>query len=240
MLGEILDALALDGTRTAAAAPTALAQLPPPVTGFTGRDDDLAVLAGLLDPAGTAGRWWCRRWPGWPGWARPPWRSRRGMRPGGGAGTAAGCCSSTCTAMTRHRWNRAGAGCPAAGAGGARRAHPARREERAGLYRSVLAEIEPVLVIADNASSEAQVRPLLPGAGPHKVLVTSRHTLAGLEGPAGGRHRPGQQANRLSCWMRRCVPPARRRPDHRRPERQGGWRGCAAGCRWPCRSPRRC
>ncbi len=54
-------------------------------------------------------------------------------------------------------------------------------EERAGLYRSVLAQAsEPVLVIADNASSEAQVRPLLPGTGPHKVLVTSRHTLAGL------------------------------------------------------------
>ncbi len=53
--------------------------------------------------------------------------------------------------------------------------------ERAGLYRSVLAQIGgPVLVIADNASAEAQVRPLLPGSGPHKVLVTSRHTLAGL------------------------------------------------------------
>ena len=58
---------------------------------------------------------------------------------------------------------------------------PPGEEERAGLYRSVLAEIpEPVLVIADNASSEAQVRPLLPGIGPHKVVVTSRHTLAGL------------------------------------------------------------
>jgi len=58
---------------------------------------------------------------------------------------------------------------------------PPGAEQRAGLYRSVLARItEPVLVVADNACSEAQVRLLLPGAGPHKVLVTSRHTLAGL------------------------------------------------------------
>jgi hypothetical protein len=54
-------------------------------------------------------------------------------------------------------------------------------EERAGLYRSVLSDTtESVLVIADNASSEAQVRPLMPGSGPHKLVVTSRHTLAGL------------------------------------------------------------
>lgn len=59
---------------------------------------------------------------------------------------------------------------------------PPGAKERAGLYRSALGQIaEPVLVIADNASAEAQVRPLLPGTGPHKVLVTSRHTLAGLD-----------------------------------------------------------
>ncbi len=38
-----------------AAAPVALAQLPTATAGFTGRDDELAVLAGLLDPAGAAG-----------------------------------------------------------------------------------------------------------------------------------------------------------------------------------------
>lgn len=54
-------------------------------------------------------------------------------------------------------------------------------DERAGLYRSVLAQTaEPVLVIADGVSSVTQVRPLLPGTVPHLVLVTSRHTLAGL------------------------------------------------------------
>lgn len=58
---------------------------------------------------------------------------------------------------------------------------PPSTEERGGFYRSALTQIsEPVLVIADNASSEAQVQPLLPGTGPHRVLVTSRHTLAGL------------------------------------------------------------
>ena len=39
-------------------------------------------------------------------------------------------------------------------------------EQRAALYRSALAQVvEPVLIIADNASAEAQVRPLLPGPG---------------------------------------------------------------------------
>jgi hypothetical protein len=62
---------------------------------------------------------------------------------------------------------------------------PPGAEERAGLYRSVLAQIsDPVLVIADDASSGPQVRPLLPGAGPHTVVVTSRRMLAGPGCPA--------------------------------------------------------
>ncbi len=61
---------------------------------------------------------------------------------------------------------------------------PATTDDRAALYRSVLAERTreqgAVLLLADNASSPDQVRPLLPGDSRHRVLVTSRDRLAQL------------------------------------------------------------
>ncbi|MER6081890.1 tetratricopeptide repeat protein [Streptomyces sp. NPDC001833] len=57
---------------------------------------------------------------------------------------------------------------------------PATADDRAALYRSVLAERGAVLVLADNVSSPDQVRPLLPGDGRHRVLVTSRDRLPQL------------------------------------------------------------
>ena len=54
-------------------------------------------------------------------------------------------------------------------------------DERSAQLRAVLGERRCLLVF-DNAGSEAQVRPLLPGDSPSLVVVTSRRALGGLEG----------------------------------------------------------
>ncbi|ADI08044.1 transcriptional regulator [Streptomyces bingchenggensis BCW-1] len=62
---------------------------------------------------------------------------------------------------------------------------PAELQDRARLYRSVLASYAQqgrrILVVLDNALDGAQVEPLLPGDPGIPVLVTSRHTLADLD-----------------------------------------------------------
>ncbi|MEV7008492.1 BTAD domain-containing putative transcriptional regulator [Streptosporangium sp. NPDC051022] len=57
---------------------------------------------------------------------------------------------------------------------------PRRAGERVALYRAWLAE-RRILLIFDEASTEAQIRPLLPGAGDNGVLITSRRRLSALE-----------------------------------------------------------
>jgi hypothetical protein len=57
---------------------------------------------------------------------------------------------------------------------------PAEPGQRAALYRSVLAA-RRVLVVLDDAVSEAEVRPLLAAAPACLLLVTSRRRLAGLD-----------------------------------------------------------
>nr|WP_324612845.1 ATP-binding protein [Streptomyces specialis] len=63
---------------------------------------------------------------------------------------------------------------------------PAGVEERAELYRSLLAG-RRMLVVLDNAASAGQVRPLLPGAPGCLTVVTSRHRLSGLAVRDGAR-----------------------------------------------------
>jgi tetratricopeptide (TPR) repeat protein len=168
---------------TASAAPV---QLPPLTAAFTGRHAELALLAGLLSPARTEGAVVVSAVAGLPGVGKSTLAvqaghdaRRRGWFAGGvlfvdlhGYDERPVQPSYALEALLR-------------ALGVAAENIPADSDQRAALYRSALAQIgEPVLVIADNASSEAQVRPLLPGAGPHKLMVTSRHTLADL----GSRH----------------------------------------------------
>ncbi|MBH1935328.1 tetratricopeptide repeat protein [Streptomyces sp. AV19] len=55
-----------------------------------------------------------------------------------------------------------------------------------GRYRDLTAE-RRLLVLLDDAGSEAQVRALVPAAAGSLVLVTSRHRLSGLAGDPGAR-----------------------------------------------------
>src|SRR5262249_51525147 len=55
------------------------------------------------------------------------------------------------------------------------------QEERAALYRDRLAG-RRALVVLDNVADEYQVRPLLPASPSSLVLITSRRSLAGLDG----------------------------------------------------------
>ncbi|MDT0610036.1 AfsR/SARP family transcriptional regulator [Streptomyces lancefieldiae] len=63
---------------------------------------------------------------------------------------------------------------------------PGELHERAALYRSTL-DGRRVLIVLDNVGSPEQIRPLLPGPGPSRVLITSRAPLSALAGEYGAR-----------------------------------------------------
>ncbi|WP_173131560.1 AfsR/SARP family transcriptional regulator [Kibdelosporangium persicum] len=63
---------------------------------------------------------------------------------------------------------------------------PAERDDRAALYRSLLAH-RRVLVMLDDARDSAQIRLLLPGGSRALVLITSRVRLEGMVARSGAR-----------------------------------------------------
>ncbi|MDF3143879.1 MULTISPECIES: tetratricopeptide repeat protein [unclassified Streptomyces] len=170
-----------------APAPTALDALPAKAAGFTGRDTELARLLDALDPAA----------PGAPQAVLVTAVS--GL---GGIGKTALAVQAAHAARERgwfpggtlfvdlHGYDDSPATADQAlqsllRALGVEPEHiPATADERAVFYRSMLAqrvrERGAVLVLADNASSSDQVRPLLPGDACHRVLVTSRDRLPQL------------------------------------------------------------
>ncbi|MER5360098.1 BTAD domain-containing putative transcriptional regulator [Streptomyces sp. NPDC002785] len=78
---------------------------------------------------------------------------------------------------------------------------PASPEERGQLYRSLLAD-RRMLVLLDNAADDRQVRPLLPGAGGCRTLITSRDsftTLPGARTVTLGPMGPGEGRRMLSA-----------------------------------------
>jgi tetratricopeptide (TPR) repeat protein/transcriptional regulator with XRE-family HTH domain len=173
----------------AAPAGPVLRQLPAAVAGFTGRAPELAALSGILDDA-------C------------------GGRPGTVVISAiAGPAGVGKTALALHWAHQVAArfpdgqlyvslrgfdpsGTPAAPEAAIRgfldalgvppEQMPPTLEAQAGLYRSLLAD-KRMLIVADNAWDEQQVRPLLPASPGSLVLVTSRSQLGGLAAADGAR-----------------------------------------------------
>jgi DNA-binding SARP family transcriptional activator/tetratricopeptide (TPR) repeat protein len=152
------------------------AQLPPDVFGFAGRDALLGVLDDLVDGAGriaavsgTAGvgktslvvHWAHRVRDRFPGGQL--FVDLRGFDPTGSPVTPSEAVRAFLDAF-EVPLDRI----------------PAGFDARVGLFRSLLADRENVLVVLDNARDTEQVRALLPGAPGCLVVVTSRTQLSGL------------------------------------------------------------
>jgi tetratricopeptide (TPR) repeat protein len=167
---------------SSAAPPSSLGQLPPQTVGFTGRADELQTLTNYLDPA-SAGTVVVSALAGLAGVGKTALAVASCH-----AARAQGWYSGGVLFIDLHGYDESAVQ-PGQALDELLRAlsiqseHiPVGTDARSALYRSVLAQItEPILIVLDNASSEAQVQALLPGEGPHRVVVTSRHTLAGLE-----------------------------------------------------------
>jgi DNA-binding SARP family transcriptional activator/tetratricopeptide (TPR) repeat protein len=183
VVGQVpADAVALTAGQAAVAPPVVPAQLPADTVDFTGRDQQVAMLCGLL--------------------TAPPDRARPGAVVISAVAGMGGIGKTALAVHTAHRLrdrfsdgqlyvSLRGATNPLPPSeviarflrdlGDRDAAIPAGEEERAARYRSLLAG-RKVLVVLDDARDAAQVRPLLPGSAGCAVIVTSRNMLPDLPG----------------------------------------------------------
>ena len=203
------------------------AQLPPDTGDFTGRDEQVRLLCGLLH-------------------AEPP-RDRPGAVVISAVAGMGGIGKTALAVHVAHRLrdrfpdgqlfaNLQGATSPLRSSEVLARflrdlgvpdvAIPAGEAERAARFRTLLAG-RRVLVALDDARDADQVRPLLPGTAGCGVIVTSRNTLPGLPGSALLDLEVLDQAE---AWELFRVIVGRRGRPSRRP-RRACW-PAAAACRW--------
>lgn len=83
--------------------------------------------------------------------------------------------------------------------------------DAARLWQSIT-EARPVVVVLDNAATEAQVRPVLGISGSNTVVVTSRRSLSGLEGAHRITLGPLQRDDSIAM-LNELIPPAQRDPN---------------------------
>jgi tetratricopeptide (TPR) repeat protein len=173
--GNVVQAGHIDVVNFATPVPVALAGLPAEV-GFTGRVDEQAGLAALLDPA-AEGQPSVATITGLPGVGKTALAVRAAHE-----AMAAGWFPGGVLFIDLHGYDPAGGVSANAallamlGALGADRI-PATPEEREIRYRSMLADRRPVLVLVDNVADVAQANALRPGSPAHRMLITSRDNL---------------------------------------------------------------
>ncbi|NBM17976.1 NB-ARC domain-containing protein [Streptomyces sp. GC420] len=177
----------------------ALAGLPTASPGFTGRDRELDLLLGLLDPGIDDTPTVCSV-VGLAGVGKTELAiqaahaaRKRGWYPGGVL------FADLQGYDDERRVEPANALHGLLQALGVRSEHiPSQLQDRARLYRSVLAAFaeqgQPILVLVDNASSAEHARPLLPADRRTRAIVTSRHTLSTLDSRLLGLHVLNEQS----------------------------------------------
>ncbi|MFF3391327.1 tetratricopeptide repeat protein [Streptomyces sp. NPDC002669] len=163
--------------------PTAMDSLPPRRADFTGRDDDIAFLLGVLDPERTNGLPAHAVLSGWGGVGKTTLVHAVGHA-AFDRGWFTGVLMVNLHGYDPHPSQAEDALEALLRSLGVRPEHvPPPGAEREALYLSQLAARERagerLLVIADNASRADQVRPLMP-PGHHGLLTTSRRSLPGL------------------------------------------------------------